>query len=90
MGWSHTPGGRCHSYKQVIRRRTMKKKNIILWVLVTAIFLGMVIFDIVVCVKAMEYGVQHFALPATVFYVIPTCLVGLLDLFYGLYLRQSH
>ena len=90
MDWSVTFGGRRHSYKQMIRRRKMKKKSIILWILVTAIFLGMVIFDVVVCVKAMEYGVQHFALPATVFYVIPTCLVGLLDLFYGLYLRQSH
>ena len=90
MDWSVTFGGRRNSHKQMIRRRKMKKKSIILWILVTAIFLGMVIFDVVVCVKAMEYGVQHFALPATVFYVIPTCLVGLLDLFYGLYVWQSH
>ena len=90
MDWSVTFGGRRHSHKQMIRRRKMKKKSIILWILVTAIFLGMVIFDAVVCIEVMEYGVQHFALPATVFYVIPTCLVGLLDLFYGLYVWQSH
>lgn len=68
----------------------MKKKRVILWILVTGIFLGMVIFDAAACIEAMECGVQHFVLPATVFYVIPTCLVGLLDLFYGLYVWQNH
>ncbi len=67
----------------------MKKGQRLLLLMGTVLFLGMAVYDAIIWIETPAHGVRQFVFLYTSFQLIPTALVGLFVLFYGLYLRQD-